>query len=475
MSGVGYLRGSPMRRLVLALSRAPAPVLAPVLLLEVELSRPISDLPIRDEGIRFGSARVLVKLHDQPLGVMQLTLNDLRSVQTLGAEIEAAFGGEIDQHLDSDGLDRSAVPLRGGAAIADSDPLPCQPVVGRDMFVSVVIPTVGRESLTQTVESVLRSTHRDLEVVVVDNTAWNPIARDIVGRVQVSDSRVRYAVEPRPGASSARNHGLRAAKGAIVAFTDDDAVVDERWLTATLRGFQRADRVVAVTGLTVPQKLDTPAEVAFELYGGFGKGFQQRLYDLDVHRGPGLLYPYTVGFGAGNNMAVVKEAVLALGGFDDALGPGTPTYADEDLDLLLRIVLAGHQVSYEPSAIVRHAHRSDWDGLKWQVFTYSAAMTAMLTKAATSDRRTASFFARQIPKVLPKALVRGRRMAPTERAAPSHTSHQRETSLLLLERLGFVYGPIGYARSAAPALLRHWIARRRPVPSEERERRSHRR
>ena len=76
--------------------------------------------------------------------------------------------------------------------------------------------------------------------------------------------------------AAAHNCGLQLAKGAIVAFTDDDVLVDRYWLTEVVKGFQADTGVACVTGLIMPTELQTPAQVALESHGHFSKGFQQR-------------------------------------------------------------------------------------------------------------------------------------------------------------------------------------------------------
>ena len=80
--------------------------------------------------------------------------------------------------------------------------------------------------------------------------------------------------EPHPGISAARNRGIAVATGEIIAFTDDDVVVDRRWLRALGERFARQPDVSAVTGLVVPLELETAAQVLFEQSGsGLDRGF----------------------------------------------------------------------------------------------------------------------------------------------------------------------------------------------------------
>jgi len=442
---------SPLRRLVMGLTSGAAPLVSPILLAEVELFRPMPDTSSRGHVRHYDLVRVLVRIHGEPLGVLQLPIERYGKPGVLESEIEAAFGSDIDLHLDEDGVARTALPFRGLAADLWAEGSRCSRHDVSEDLVTVVVPTVGRESLRECVLSILSSTHRNLEVILVDNAPDNPFCAELVRQLQSHDPRVHYAVEPLRGSSRARNLGLRTATGSIVAFTDDDVVVDAQWVQSLVNGFRRTQEVVAVTGLTLPLNLETSAEIAFEQHGGFGRGFRHRLWDLDVHRGTNVLYPYTLGFGASsNNMAVLKDWVLLRGGFDERFGPATPTYASEDGELVLAMVLEGHQVSYEPAALVRHAHRSDWGALKWQVFTYSAGKSAMITKCAISDWNVAYFLLRRLPQVVSKAIKATRRtVAVGENTAPFSPT-TKPPGLLLLEYLGFVYGPVAYLRAAWP-------------------------
>src|ERR1700686_337493 len=113
--------------------------------------------------------------------------------------------------------------------------------------VSVVIPTKDRpELLARCIERVLaacdRSSHT-CEVVVVDDGSSPPVSPS-------TDPRVRVVRTTGVGPSRARNAGIDAALGTVVAFTDDDVEVDEGWLAAALSVLDRDEAVAGVTGRT---------------------------------------------------------------------------------------------------------------------------------------------------------------------------------------------------------------------------------
>ena len=88
--------------------------------------------------------------------------------------------------------------------------------------------------------------------------------------------RVRYVREPRPGLDWARNRAIAEARGDVIAFTDDDVAVDPGWIRALVAAFGSDETVAAVTGLVLPAELETEAQVLFERYRSFSRGFVPR-------------------------------------------------------------------------------------------------------------------------------------------------------------------------------------------------------
>ena len=223
--------------------------------------------------------------------------------------------------------------------------------------ISVVVPSLLErlDGLQACLRSLADLDYPDYEVIVVDNRPAGSPPVDLPG--------VRVVRETRPGISAARNRGLEDATGEIVAFTDDDVEVDPGWLRAIATRFLAQPEEACVTGLTLPNELETPAQVALEeYYGGFGvRTFAAVSHRMRAPRGSSLLAPATVdaiddsgrvlrsfslyaagSFGAGANMAYRAAALRELGGFDCALGAGTDTHGGEDLAMFARLVWRGH-------------------------------------------------------------------------------------------------------------------------------------
>lgn len=247
---------------------------------------------------------------------------------------------------------------------------------------SVVVATRNRtDKLVRCVQSLLSNDHPQFEVIVVDNAPADASTRSEVTERWGSDLRVRYVLEPHPGAARARNAGVRVCDGDVIAFTDDDVVTDPCWLRVLTSEFGD-EGVCAVAGLTVALRLDHEAAAWFEQVSGFGRGHTRRTCNLRSQPPPTRLFPFTPPFGASNNLAVRTTGLRSIGGFDERLGPGTPTRGGEDLDLLTRLLLTGGTIVYRPDAVVRHEHRDTVGELREQLFTYGAGNTAVLTKWA---------------------------------------------------------------------------------------------
>lgn len=336
--------------------------------------------------------------------------------------------------------------------------------------VTVVVCSIGRDPrLRDTVLALLDQTHPDCTVLVVDNAPG-------CGRVQdylegIADARLSVLPEPRRGLSIARNTGVAAASGEIVAFTDDDAIPDRTWI-AELAGVFAAggDHLSCVTGRVLPASLDTKWEQLFEEYGAFDKGADALFWSSQVHTeaesslgapGPrGALYPYGGGeFGSGNNMSFRRSRLLELGGFDPALGAGSLARGGEDLDTFRTVVLAGDLIAYTPRAVVRHFHRDTETALRQQMFGYGVGFAAVVTKMAITDPRAALSLLRRLPAAA-RVLV-----------SPSSTKNAGKTTdyplgLTAIELAGYLVGPLLFLRSRrrarrlGPALVAPTV----PVP-----------
>jgi len=251
--------------------------------------------------------------------------------------------------------------------------------------VTVVICTRDRaDQLRGALTSVLAIDYPAFDVVVVDNAGSTDATRDLVND-EFADPRVRIIREPIPGLSRARNTGLLAATGEIVAYTDDDVVVDSHWLRALVAGFSRGEDVACVTGLVPSGELRTPVQRYFDDRVSWSANLVVREFRLSDPPADLPTFPFSVGeYGTGANFALRRSVLLALGGFDTAFGVGTRTGGGEDLDIFTRVLFAGSALVVEPSALVWHRHRADLGALRSQAVGYGTGLGAWLTKVALS-------------------------------------------------------------------------------------------
>lgn len=214
------------------------------------------------------------------------------------------------------------------------------------------------------------------EVLVVDNAPSDEETRKLVASLP----DVRYVREPTPGLDFARNRAVAEATGELLAFLDDDVELDPGWLTGLRLAWGENPDAGCVTGLVLPYELVSDAQVTFERYGGFGRGFATLRYDGATLAG-NPLYPYGAGiFGAGCNMSYRRRLIAELGGFDEALDTGRPLPGGGDLDMFFRVVHAGHPLVYEPRAAVRHEHRREHGMLRRQLYTWGTGFLSFVTK-----------------------------------------------------------------------------------------------
>ena len=359
---------------------------APILIGELEISeaiKPIS-LPVRADGLAYNGVQLLVRMRGIPVGYAFLTADAL-DPDGIARQVWSQLSSAINAHLARTGLPRvDALPADGFPAAADrAEESADWPMV------SVVVCTRDRpDSVVTALRELTALRYRSFEIVVVDNAPRTDATERAVREAFEDDPRVRYVREPRPGLSCARNRGVAEASADVVAFTDDDVRVDPRWLDGIARGFRATPDVACVTGLIATAQLENAAQLYFHLREGWGTECERRIFDLADNRDESSLYPYSPGiFGAGANFAMSRTVLKELGGFDEALGAGTPSGGGEDLDIFMRVILAGHRIVYEPSAIVSHVHRTDLAELTRQMKAYGSGLTAALTAIVVKNRR----------------------------------------------------------------------------------------
>ncbi len=141
-------------------------------------------------------------------------------------------------------------------------------------------------------------------------------------------------------------------------------------------------------------------------------------------------------------MAFRRAALDRIGGFDVALGAGTPTGGGEDTLAITLVMLSGYEVAYEPVALMWHHHRQDMPSLNKQLHGYSVGLTAFY--AALLRQRPGAFLG--LVKLLPMAAgyLKGGKTGPEE--APAEP-HELEAELDRRQLQGMLKGPLVYLKS----------------------------
>lgn len=382
--------------------------------------------------------RVLVRLHGAPLGYLEVEGAEDADAAELRNRAAGKFGAAIAARL---GLEACGFDAHDLAERAATVPWPERPE--SDVAVSVVVCTRNRaEILDACLASLTSVRYPNAEFLIVDNAPTDGRTKDLVARYAADDPRLSYRLEPRPGLSTARNCGLRAATGDVIAYTDDDVVVDDGWVGALARSFAERPDVACTTGLVCTSTVTTAAEAYFDARAAsWSTRCEPELFDLGSHTRPDLLYPYSAGiFGTGANVAFRRSVLIEVGDFDEALGAGTRTRGGEDLDMFVRILRAGHAIAYEPAAIVWHHHRADPEALLRQMYGYGTGLTAYLTKLLVA-RETGTEILRRVPGGLRRAVTITR---STRDSLGSSANSPR--GAVLHEVAGYLAGPWLYMR-----------------------------
>lgn len=235
---------------------------------------------------------------------------------------------------------------------------------------TVLICTLDRAgSLDRTMQAFFAqrfSRDYDYELIVVDNGS-----SDATGQVASDWGRrhpgiVRCLREERRGLTCARNAGIRAARGEIVVFTDDDVLVDAGWLDEIHREFAADPGLMILGGRVLPATAE-----------------QQQVSLQPSSERRQFSFPDAGFFLMGANMAFRREVFRRVGGFDTRLGAGRFFAGADEADILYRAMRRGYSLTYSPDVLVYHAHdRRTVEQAAGLEYGYAKGLAAYLVKHA---------------------------------------------------------------------------------------------
>lgn len=259
-------------------------------------------------------------------------------------------------------------------------------------MISVILCTYNRAALLanalQSVEQIAVPPSLRWELILVDNNSDDETRQVADARIQKGHIPLRYLFERRQGKSFALNTGIEAARGDILAFTDDDALVDPNWLRELQRAFAQFD-CVGIGGRILPVWKDPcPSWLSDEPF------LMAVLACLDLGHAPRRMTtpPY------GANMAFRKWAFEKYGTFRTDLGPTKgQLIRGEDSEFCRRLLDAGETLMYAPAAVVRHFVESDRTR-KGYFLAWCYGHGRSLTRTAGAAKTTSCYFG--VPRYL---------------------------------------------------------------------------
>lgn len=319
--------------------------------IDIELSQPVANITDL-EGCQ--KLQGLLRFKDVPLGYIFLPVDrGTCSAESIVSESTANHDYAIASEVIRQSLKQECQPdwlaknwlsavLAVTTAKAAECPLPT--------LTAVICPrNADHAQLSACLKSLGTSARSPLEVIVV--TADSD---DDLTALQADFPYVKWLRTTDANRSIQRNLALQMARGEIVAFLDGTCCVDPKWVTALSVAFADSPEVAAITGLVVPQEIQSSSSAWFEQRYSLDRGFQRTWHRLDFTESIPWVELGTMWVGSGANMAFRRSLFETIGEFDPALDQANSTWAGADLEIFSRVLLSGKTLLYEPSAVVRH-------------------------------------------------------------------------------------------------------------------------
>ncbi len=260
------------------------------------------------------------------------------------------------------------------------------------MDISLVISTRNRAAqLERALDACARLQYEGTwELVIVDNGSSDATPQVLDAFGGRFTRHVRVLQHGRPGLAGARNVGWRAAGGDIVAFTDDDCYPQEDYLAHICGCFSDPRYGFAGGRVLLYDPADHPITIQLS--------DRQMDFPPRSYIAPGEVH--------GANFAFRRQALQAIGGFDERLGAGTKYHSAEDTDAMARVSAMGWWGLYDPAPVVSHHHRRrDAKELQWMRKAHGIGTGAYFIKCLANPALRGKYLFRW-PNVMVRAGVR---------------------------------------------------------------------
>jgi len=224
-------------------------------------------------------------------------------------------------------------------------------------FVSIVIPTTGNvKYIKGLVESVAKLDYpkENFELLLIGDKQTDLLDKNAR---KAKDNGIDTTVIYEPvAAGKKRNIGVDAAKGGIIAFTDDDTILREDWITNGVKHLEENEGYVGVGGPNFTPKSGLPfAKAVGRIFGSkFLFSFRYTIghpQPKEIEHNPTCNY-------------IIKKNVFKTVEFHDSLWPG------EDAEFDIRLMKEGFKILYAPDVVVWHHRRSRPLPFLKQMFNY---------------------------------------------------------------------------------------------------------
>lgn len=243
--------------------------------------------------------------------------------------------------------------------------------------ISVLLCTRNRgDKIRDAIDSILENSYTNFELIILDQSLDDK-TKEVMEKY--NDSRIRYIRSHTVGLSKSRNIAIKKCLSEIIAFTDDDCIVDGEWLASIMREYKSDSSLMGIFGRVLP----------------YGKGggvmvCHCTIDSMDRNNVENPIIPYKV-LGHGNNMSFKKNVFRKTGLYIESLGAGTWMRAGEDTDLIYRALRKRMKILYSPEPLVYHNNWVSKEKGAELELGYILAAVAVFTKFALKMDKVAFY------------------------------------------------------------------------------------